>query len=316
MNRQWIRISVSLLTIGIGVCFLSSCKKKEEYRVGSVVSDAFISAEEKEKSNLDVKAKGYQYDYDNLTYDLVWSDEFDYEGLPDDTKWDYDVGGSGWGNNELQYYTREGNAFVKDGKLVIEARKESHEGMDYTSARLVSRGKGDWLYGKIEVSAKLPSGLGTWPAIWMLPTDWKYGSWPASGEIDIMEHVGYNQNTIHGSVHTQSYYHSINTQKTATKYIEGVSDDFHTYSVEWLPDKIIILIDGEEFFTFEPTKYKPNPTYKEWPFDERMHLLLNIAVGGNWGGAKGMDESIYPIQMEIDYVRVYQSKEINDLIVE
>ena len=316
MNKRLIRLSVSLLTIGISVCFLSSCKKKEEYNVGTMVSDAFISAGEKENSNLEVKAKGYEYVYDNLSYDLIWSDEFDYEGLPDETKWDYDVGGSGWGNNELQYYTKGDNAFVKDGKLTIEARKESHEGKDYTSSRLVSRGKGDWLYGKIEVSAKLPSGLGTWPAIWMLPTDWDYGSWPASGEIDIMEHVGYNQNTVHGSVHTQSYYHSINTQKTATKYIEGVSEEFHTYMLEWLPDKILVYIDGEVIFSFEPTKYKPNPTYKEWPFDKRMHLLLNIAVGGNWGGAKGMDESIYPIQMEIDYVRVYQSKEINELIKE
>lgn len=290
--------------------FLSACEKKTDYRVGANLSMAYVEESKGEVEEMDIKAKGYTYDYDNLTYDLVWSDEFDYEGLPDDTKWDYDVGGSGWGNNELQYYTSDKNAFVKDGKLIIEARKEEKGGMDYTSARLVSRGKGDWLYGKIEVCAKLPDGIGTWPAIWMLPTDWEYGSWPASGEIDIMEHVGYNQDTIHASIHTMSYYHRINTQKTATKFVKGVSEEFHVYAIEWLPDKIMAYIDGELYFTFQPAGYKENPTYKEWPFDKRMHLLLNIAVGGNWGGAMGMDDSIYPKQMAVDYVRVYQSKEI------
>jgi beta-glucanase (GH16 family) len=129
------------------------------------------------------------------TYNLVWSDEFDYTGLPDTTKWSYDVGGSGWGNQELQYYTyrRTDNARVEEGKLIIEAIKESYSGMNYTSARLVTKNQGDWLYGKIEVSAMLPKGRGTWPAIWMLPTDWEYGGWPSSGEIDIMEHVGYDE---------------------------------------------------------------------------------------------------------------------------
>jgi len=154
MNKRWMRLLICLLTLGISVSIISSCKAKEKYNVGTMVSNAYIPESEKEGSVMDAKAKGYEYDYDNLTYDLVWSDEFDYEGVPDDTKWNYDVGGSGWGNNELQYYTDNSNALVKDGKLIIEARKESHEGMDYTSARLVSRGKGDWLYGKIEVSAK------------------------------------------------------------------------------------------------------------------------------------------------------------------
>ncbi|HHX12610.1 MAG TPA: glycoside hydrolase family 16 protein [Clostridiales bacterium] len=293
---------------------LTGCQEKKEFRTGGSVSDAYVDpstinviAEE------DKKAMEFEYDYDNLTYDLVWSDEFDYEGLPDDSKWNYDVGGHGWGNNELQYYTKEENAIVKDGKLIIEARKEDKEGKEYTSARLISKDKGDWLYGKFEISAKLPSGLGTWPAIWMLPTDWVYGGWPASGEIDIMEHVGYNQNTIHASTHSEAYYHSIGTQKTATKYVDGVSDDFHVYAVEWLPDKVHGYIDGELYFTFDPQQNKSTTTYKEWPFDQRFHLLINIAVGGNWGAAQGFDDSIYPVQMEVDYVRVYQSKEINEL---
>lgn len=310
------RISQLVLTVSIlSGLLLGGCQNQNDgYRTGTKVSNAYVNPNQVEEvAPEDVKAKGYSYDYDNLTYDLVWSDEFDYEGLPDETKWGYDVGGSGWGNNELQYYTDDSNAYVKDGKLVIEARKEAKEGMDYTSARLISKGKGDWLYGKIEVRAKLPDGLGTWPAIWMLPTDWEYGSWPASGEIDIMEHVGYDQNNIHATIHTQSYYFKINTQKSATKYVEGVSEDFHVYSVEWLPDTILAFIDGEEYFRFEPTKFKENPTYKEWPFDKRMHLLMNIAVGGDWGGAKGVDESIFPKQMVVDYVRVYQSREITEL---
>lgn len=307
-------------TVGVSAFLLvglTSCKKDAyTYPKGAKVSDAYVDPSKEGEVPMGVKAKGYEYDYDSLTYDLVWSDEFDYEGLPDETKWGYDVGGSGWGNNELQYYTDDKNAFVKDGKLIIEARKEEHGGKDYTSARLVTRGKGDWTYGKFEIRAKLPAGLGTWPAIWMLPTDWEYGSWPDSGEIDIMEHVGYDQDMIHCTIHTRSYYHGIGTQKAGTKRIEGVSDDFHTYTVEWLPDKIIGYVDDEEIFTYEPTKYKPNPTFKEWPFDTDFHLLLNIAVGGNWGGSRGMDESVYPVQMEVEYVKVYQSQEITKLVEE
>ena len=282
------------------------------FRVGNKVSDAFVDPDTYlTPKPEDVKAKGYTYDYDSLEYQLVWWDEFDYEGAPDETKWGYDVGGSGWGNNELQYYTAGENVTAKDGYLTIEARKEERGNNGYTSTRLVSRGKGDWLYGKVEVRAKLPTGKGTWPAIWMLPTDWKYGDWPASGEIDIMEHVGYDQDTIHGTVHTASYNHSINTQKGKSIHVDGVSEEFHVYTVEWLPDKILISVDGEEYFNFEPTKYKTNPTSAEWPFDQRMHLLINFAVGGNWGGAMGMDESAYPQEFVVDYVRVYQSPQIS-----
>ncbi len=316
-NRLSYKVAVALLAgaMLITCSIFSACQSEtDNYRTGSKVSEAYVDPSKvKEVTPEELKTVGYNYEYEKLTYDLVWSDEFDYEGLPEETKWNYDTGGSGWGNHELQYYTSDKNASVTEGNLVIEARKEEKEGMKYTSARLVSRDKGDWLYGKIEVRAKLPAGLGTWPAIWMLPTDWEYGSWPASGEIDIMEHVGYNQNTIHASIHTQSYYHKINTQKTSTKYVEGVNEDFHVYSIEWLPDKILAFIDGEQYFSFEPGKITKEPTYKEWPFDKRMHLLLNIAVGGDWGGAKGLDDSIFPVQMLVDYVRVYQSKEIMEL---
>ncbi|WP_420581107.1 glycoside hydrolase family 16 protein [Reichenbachiella sp.] len=167
-------------------------------------------------------------------YKLVWFDEFDYSGLPDVSKWSYDVGDGcpnvcGWGNNELEYYTEERleNARVEDGHLIITAIKENMGSKAYSSARLVTREKGDWTYGRIEVKAMLPSGVGTWPAIWMLSTDWSYGGWPESGEIDIMEHVGYESNKIYGTVHTKAYHHSIGTQKGGEIIIEDCEEDFH-----------------------------------------------------------------------------------------
>ncbi|MFA6456247.1 MAG: glycoside hydrolase family 16 protein, partial [Bacteroidota bacterium] len=182
-------------------------------------------------------------------WSLVWNDEFDGTVI-DLKKWGYDIGGGGWGNNELQYYTnRKENSFVENGVLVIQALKESYSGKNYTSARMVTKYRGDWLYGHIEIRAKLPYGVGTWPAIWMLPTDWVYGGWPASGEIDIMEHVGYDQNVIHGSTHSQKYYFKIGTQKTATVRIPGVSESFHTYAIDWFPEKIDFFVDGVKYFS-------------------------------------------------------------------
>lgn len=262
----------------------------------------------------DCKAKGFEYDQDSLTYELVWADEFDYEGLPDDTKWGYDLGGSGWGNNELQYYTEGENVNVADGYLTITARKEEYSQKSYTSTRLITKNKGDWLYGRIEVSAKLPSGTGTWPAIWMLPTDWVYGGWPASGEIDIMEHVGYQMGVIHGTVHTESYNHMSGTQLGKSVTREDASEVFHVYAIEWLPDKIQFFIDDKLYFVFKPSNNINCPSEDEWPFDQRFHLLLNIAVGGNWGGANGVDDTIFPQELVVDYVRVYQSPEIEELI--
>jgi beta-glucanase (GH16 family) len=239
---------------------------------------------------------------------LVWSDEFDYNGLPDPKKWSYDTQGnaSGWGNNELQFYTdsRLKNAEVKDGFLYITAHKESYEGFSYTSARLVTKGKGDWLYGRVEVKAKLPDGRGMWPAIWMLPTDWSYGGWPASGEIDIMENVGYDPYVILGTVHTQAYNHTIGTQKGASTTERTCYSDFHVYALEWDATEIRIYLDELLYFTFK----NEGTGFGVWPFDKRFHLLLNVAVGGNWGGQQGVDDSVFPRQMIVDYVRVYQKK--------
>lgn len=259
----------------------------------------------------ELKANGFEYDRESLTYELVWSDEFDYEGEPDPEKWGYDIGGNGWGNHELQYYTKGDNVTVTDGMLVIEARKEDMGGREYTSTRLVTKNKGDWTYCKVEAYAKLPSGLGTWPAIWMLPTDYRYGGWPASGEIDIMEHVGYDQDVIVQTVHTQKN-HGGNGKGHSVR-IEGVSEEFHLYSVEWLPDKLIFYVDGEEQYTYDPNKIAYRTTSDYWPFDQRMHLLINLAFGGDWGGARGVDDSYFPVQFYVDYVRVYQSPEIMEL---
>ncbi|RYE11875.1 MAG: glycoside hydrolase family 16 protein [Sphingobacteriaceae bacterium] len=165
-----------------------------------------------------------------------FADEFDNAGKPDSSKWTYDIGGGGWGNNELEYYTNlASNVNVANGFLSINAKKEAYQGMNYTSARLVSKNSGSMLYGRIEVSAKLPSGRGTWPAVWMLPNDNTYGSWPKSGEIDVMENVGYDPNPVYFTIHTQLYNGAIGTQKGANKSIPDASTTFHKYRVDWTP---------------------------------------------------------------------------------
>lgn len=236
---------------------------------------------------------------------LIWSDEFDTPGLPDKEKWAYDVGGGGWGNQELEFYTKDRpeNARIEDGRLIIEARKEKWEDNDYTSARLVTRGKEEWKYGKIEVKAKLPKGRGTWPAIWMLAANEPL-RWPDDGEIDIMEHVGYDQGKVHGSVHTKKYNHVIKTQKTGNVMVPDCSEEFHVYGVEWDKDMVKISVDDKPFFEFK----NEQSGYEAWPFDNKLYLLLNVAVGGGWGGAQGVDETIWPQRMEVDYVRVYEKE--------
>ncbi len=237
---------------------------------------------------------------------LMWSDEFDYTGLPDTTRWSYDTDGNayGWGNNEAQFYTnaQSKNAFVNDGTLKIIALIDSCEDKRYTSARLITKGKGDWLYGKIEVRAKLPNGVGTWPAIWMLPTDWEYGGWPASGEIDIMENVGYDEDTVLATAHTLKYNHSIGTQTSGKIYLPSADTEFHVYGLEWDENQWRAYVDGTHYYTFE----NDGTGFESWPFDKRFHLILNLAIGGNWGGAMGIDDSDFPKVLEVDYVRVYQ----------
>jgi len=232
----------------------------------------------------------------------MWQDEFDNNGAPDASKWSYEIGGSGWGNNELQYYTNGNNASVEDGKLEIVAKKEIVAGRAYTSTRMVTRGKGDFLYGRFEVRAKLPKGRGTWPAIWMLSSENQYGPWPSSGEIDIMEHVGYDLNKVHCSVHSAAYNFTRGNQKSSSLVIPTATDDFHNYRVDWTPYAVRGYIDDEMYFEFT----NENSGFTKWPFNKKFFMILNIAVGGNWGGAQGVDDNIFPKSMLIDYVRVYK----------
>eukprot|EP00441_Pelagodinium_beii_P027089 CAMPEP_0197660802 /NCGR_PEP_ID=MMETSP1338-20131121/51068_1 /TAXON_ID=43686 ORGANISM="Pelagodinium beii, Strain RCC1491" /NCGR_SAMPLE_ID=MMETSP1338 /ASSEMBLY_ACC=CAM_ASM_000754 /LENGTH=402 /DNA_ID=CAMNT_0043238229 /DNA_START=90 /DNA_END=1295 /DNA_ORIENTATION=- len=219
---------------------------------------------------------------------LVWADEFDYTGPPDPSKWTFDIGGHGWGNNELQHYTnRDLNAWVSDGCLQIRAVREDFEGKQYTSSRLLTKGKADWQYGRVEARALLPSGRGTWAAIWMLPSDNSYGTWPKSGEIDIMEHVGYDPGNVHGTVHTGAFNHMKSTQ--VGKVISAVLPEWHTYAVEWTKEGISFIMDGQQYHYFS----NRSGTWDEWPFDHRFHILLNLAVGGDWGGQRGVDEEAF-----------------------
>ncbi len=252
---------------------------------------------------------------------LSWSDEFDYEGGPDPERWEIDRWPARVVNDEDQAYTdRERNLRVKDGKLVIEAHKESFDNAEYTSARIHTRGKGDFLYGRFEVRAKLPSGMGSWPAIWMLPSSpFKYATkckegdvwqgsaecdaWPNSGEIDIMEHVGYEMGHVHGTVHNEAYYWAKWEQRKGRILLDDVDQKYHVYSLEWSPERIDAFVDDTLYFTY----VNENNGWQSWPYDHPFHLIINIAVGGMWGRAGGgIDDSIFPQQLLVDYVRVYE----------
>lgn len=235
---------------------------------------------------------------------LVWSDEFNTGTRPDTSKWVYNIGtgSNGWGNNEAQYYTGDStNARIENGNLIIEARKESKGGKNYTSARMITQGKASWTYGRMEIRAKLPKGVGTWPAIWMLGDNINTVGWPTCGEIDIMEHVGKEQDMVLWSTHSKLNNWSLGTQKTNKATIEGVSDAFHVYKIEWSKDYIQFFVDDKLCYT-SPNEGKGSDYY---PFNSPQFLLLNLAIGGNLGGPT-INDAIFPCRMEVDYVRVYQ----------
>ena len=242
---------------------------------------------------------------------LVWSDEFDGKRL-DPRKWEFDTARNkeGWHNGELQYYSagRPENVGVSGGFLRIEARRETLDpakypdwgGQNYTSARLLSRG-GGWTYGFYEIRAKLPCARGTWPAIWMLPVDLKV--WPDDGEIDIMEQVGAEPNLIYASLHTGLFNHVKKTQRSAQRPVRTSCETFHVYQLDWRPDSITIGVDGEGILRV----LNDQPGGKgAWPFNVPFRMILNLAMGGDWAGAKGMDDAALPQRMEVDYVRVWQ----------
>jgi beta-glucanase (GH16 family) len=234
---------------------------------------------------------------------LAFADEFESAGVPDPAKWGYELGYIR--NNELQYYTsRPENVRVEGGNLVIEARREPYQGYRYTSASINTLGRFELLYGRVEVRAKLPTGLGTWPAIWTLGTNRAQVGWPACGEIDIMENVGFDPLRVHASVHTAAYNHTAGTHKTAIITVTSPSENFHVYAMEWDADKIEVSVDGQSYFTFR----NEGTGARAWPFDKPQYLLLNLAIGGSWGGQKGVDDGPFPHRYLVDYVRIYQRR--------
>ncbi len=225
---------------------------------------------------------------------LIWSDEFNYNGAPDSSKWSYNSGAGGWGNNELEYYTdRPQNVMVKDGMLHITALKEDYKDSHYTSARILTKGKFSFKYGRIEVRAKLPAGVGTWPAIWMLGSNIDSVHWPACGEIDIMEHLGRDMNKIYGTLHYPEHFGDHANGKTT---MVKDATQFHIYGLEWTPDFLKISVDGKVYQTVENSP--------EIPFNHDFFIILNMAMGGNFGGP--VDLNVTKATMEVDYVRVYQ----------
>lgn len=244
----------------------------------------------------------------NSEYVLVWEDNFEGEVI-DTTFWSFQEGDGcphlcGWGNKELQYYTSApSNIALKNGHLVIQAHKQKHKTSEYTSAKLITRNKLDWKYGRIEIKAKIPDGLGTWPAFWMLPTLDRNMSWPRDGEIDIMEHVGYNAGMIYGTIHTEKFNHMLGTNKTDSIRVNDAHAVFHTYAIEWDEEGIAWFVDDVKYNDLK----KNDEGVDGWPFNEhKFHLIINLAVGGHWGGAKGIGEDIWPQQLIVDYVKYFE----------
>ncbi len=243
-------------------------------------------------------------------WSLAWADEFEQTNgtVPNPAKWVYDIGGQGWGNNELQSYTsRTNNCRIEDGNLVIEAKKENYTGPDgiargYTSARLKTKGKWDWTGGRIEGRIKVPRGQGIWPAFWMLGANIDTAGWPACGEIDIMENIGAEPAIVHGTIHGPGYSGGSGIGGGWT--LPGgaaLADDFHRFAIEWETNRIRWYIDEQLYFTATPANL---PQGTQWVFSKPQFLLLNLAVGGNWPGSPNASTA-FPQRMTVDYIRVY-----------
>jgi beta-glucanase (GH16 family) len=235
---------------------------------------------------------------------LLWSDEFDYSGTPDPDKWVYENGMIR--NEEAQYYTTLlENAEVTEGCLVITARKENYEDAAYTSASVNTKGRFSFQGGRVEVRARLPEGRGVWPAIWTLGVniDDPDVTWRACGEIDIMEFVGYEGDTVYCTVHTRDYGQFTGKGRGSRIRTERPFDDFHIYALEWYDDRMDFYFDDTNYFTC----HRKGEGFGEWPFDSPQYLLINLAIGGTWGGLEGIDDAIFPVKYWIDYVRIFGS---------
>lgn len=228
---------------------------------------------------------------------LIWNEEFNYEGELDKTKWRFEVGDSGWGNKELQRYTdNPRNAYVEDGILNIVAMKDDKNKI--TSARVVTKGLKNFTYGEIEVRARLPEGKGTWPAIWL------YGEGKKYSEIDIMEHVGAEKGVVHFSAHTSNHLWDLESHRTSSIKIEKATEEYNIYTLKWTETYIKGYVNNVEYFNLYKDDFPP----EFWSFDDKMFIILNLAVGGTWGGVEGIDYNSFPQSLEVDYIRVYEYK--------
>ncbi len=244
-------------------------------------------------------------------WNLVWNEEFNGTQVAT-TRWNFEVNGYGGGNNELQYYTdRDENAYVKDGLLHIVALEEEYTGPDgtrqYTSARMTTKNKGDWKYGRYDIRAKMPYGQGLWPAIWMMPTESVYGGWAASGEIDIMEYLGHDSRIVYGTFHYGGS--TPNNKQSGTSYTlpnGSFYADYHLFTLEWDTSEFRWYVDGNLYQT-QNDWYTENQLYPA-PFDQKFFIILNVAVGGNWPGSPD-ETTVFPQEMIVDYVRVYEKAE-------
>ncbi|CAF0844713.1 unnamed protein product [Adineta steineri] len=245
----------------------------------------------------------------------VFEDEFNEDGAVDNNKWKFETGtaDNGWGNNELQYYTdRSENAHCENGYLSIEAKKEDFQGSSYTSARLNS--KQSFTYGRLQIRAKVPAGKGTWSALWMLPDEKIYGSkyWPDNGEIDLMEQVGYDPSKVHSSVHTKANNGRDGNNPSHSIDINDATTEYKVYTLQWDSDKIEMFVSNDETNAFDKSIFKwekGDKDWTQWPFDKPFHILMNVAIGGDWGGKQGIDENAFPQRMEIDWVRFYEKQQ-------
>ena len=241
-------------------------------------------------------------------YILVWADEFEGTSI-DETKWNFEIGTGnwGWGNGEHQYYTsRQENAYIEDGKLIIKALNESYQGSNYTSARMTTRNKGDWLYGKVKASIRVPSAGGTWPAFWMMPTNSVYGGWPNSGELDIMEHYGCNPGEVTATVHNSVYNWNGGIAPTSYPLDITATSEFHVYEMEWTEDEVKFFVDGIWIGTYS----NESNGWEQWPYNQHFYVILNLAIGSHFMQCS-TDDILFPQIYEVDYVRVYQLSECN-----
>lgn len=286
-NYITVRKTLAFLFCGAAAFFLVSCSKSNTVKPGPLVITPPPAPVDS-----------------NWSFETtpVFSDEFNYSGTPDTTKWGYDLGGGGWGNQEMENYTNSlKNAYVSNGVLHISALNETVGTSNYSSARMVSKNNGWLKYGRIEALAKLPaSPKGAWPAIWMLPNDYVYGNWPNSGEIDIMEQVSFDPLNVHFTVHDQAAYGA--NGHSATTTIATDTSAFHKYRVDWTPYAIRGYYDDVAMFTY----VNQGAGSASWPFDQKFHLLMNIAIGGSWGGSNGVATNVCPATMQVDYVRFYK----------